>query len=320
MKDAIKSVLWFVLFYTGLEYLLTRLFARGAAAIVMYHGVSDSDCMPPEINFHLSRRAFRRHLRFLLRRYCIVPLSRLIEMLDRGERLDRCLVLTFDDGYRNNYGHAAPELERLGLPYAVFVATAYIGTREWMPLNRLYAAWSAGKLPDQELFRLRREVRSSPWSTLQRATAALMPPSDAFDMLSWDQVRAMAARGAEFGAHTHTHANLAVEPRERRLEELSLSKSTIEQHTGRHVAAFAYPYGAWSEAARLDVVHCGYGCALTARQALVTAGCDRFSLPRIGFYRNPSFFAGELLLLFLKHRFRKPAMHSAAAHSPSPVP
>jgi peptidoglycan/xylan/chitin deacetylase (PgdA/CDA1 family) len=313
-KAILKHVLSFVAYYSGIEFLLARLLSVNAAAVIMYHGVCQGSKLPADIDFHLAPRDFERQLRFLTSRYRVVPLSELLAKLREGARLNKEVVLTFDDGYRNNLTCAQPILARYHAPFSVFVTTAYIGSEEWLPLNLLYGLWSAGKVAPDEVTRLRTRIRNSSREDARdlirdlanRVREEQLPDDDSFAMLSWEQVRELAERGAEIGSHTETHCSLAAEPADRRRQELAASKRTIESRLGTPVALFAYPYGKQPQvdpAFGSLVRECGYQCAITVEEGLVTPRSDPFRLPRVGYHKSIHLFAGEMLRYFLRAKW-----------------
>src|SRR6266851_4632452 len=233
MKQWIKSAVFFCLYYSGLEWLLARLLRTDGVAVLMYHGVCDDAPLPPSINFHLEREIFERQMRVLKQRYRVIPLSDVVGALARGERLEKAVVLTFDDGYRNNAHRVAPALNRMELPFTVFVATSYVDTGRWMPLNEIYWMWSVGELNSEDMAALRKQVRGRPWEEVSQAvdavrnrrqTPATPAAEESFAMLSWDEIRRMAAGGVDFGSHTHSHCNMAVESPAQQTSELLVSK------------------------------------------------------------------------------------------------
>ena len=316
VKRRIKSVVFFCLYYSGLEWLLSRLIRVDATAILMYHGVCDESPMPPDLNFHLKRSVFEHQMRVLKRRYPVLALRDVVDALARGERPKKAIVLTFDDGYRNNAQYATPILTQLQLPVTVFVATSYIESGRWIPLNEIYWLWSSGKLSSQDLKRIRSQVRGRASAENAPLLSGLLnghPPAatfaakESFDMLSWDEVRGMAEAGVDFGSHTHTHCNLAAEPPSQQRTELELSKTTLERRLGRPVRTFAYPFGLAehiSETARANIVNAGFDCALAAEYGLVTSRSDCFRLPRLGYDRHIWMFAGEILYQFALQAIR----------------
>ena len=315
MKRSIKSAIFFCLYFSGLEWLLARLIHVRAVAMLMYHGVCESTALPPHIDFHIRPRAFERQMRALKSRYRVVPLGELVTSLTNERPLEKAIVITFDDGYRNNACYAAPVLKDLQLPYTVFVATGYVQTDAWMPLNELYWIWSAGKVGDQEMNALRQQLRSRPHAEAAQVLAGLSRPKtkssaseDSFAMLNWDDIREMSRNGAEFGSHTHSHCNMAVESDAQQHAELQLSKELLETQLNAKVRLFAYPYGRaaqMSEASRQNVIAAGYQCAVTAEYGLITGNSDRFALPRIGYDQYIWNFTGEILYQFARQAARE---------------
>lgn len=310
-KSRLKSAVCFCLYWTGVEWLLARLIRVDAAAILMYHGVCDNSPMPSHINFHHNRRMFERQMRLLKRRYRVVPLGEVVDALARKQSLKKSVVLTFDDGYQNNQRSVAPILERLDLPFTIFVATAYVGTGRWMPLNEVYWRWSTGELTTEDLDSYRKQLRGRPRSESGELVGELqtqpLAPSlaaeESFAMLNWDEIQAMARARIEFGSHTHTHCNMAAESPSQQRVELEISKELLESRLHRPIRTFAYPYGHaehMSESSRQNVIAAGYDCAVSAEYGLVTSGSDRFCLPRLGGVGPIWNFAGEIVYHFAR--------------------
>jgi peptidoglycan/xylan/chitin deacetylase (PgdA/CDA1 family) len=310
-KPRLKFVVYFCLYWTGLEWLLARLIRVDAAAILMYHGVCDNSAMPSHINFHHNRRMFERQMRLLKRRYRVVPLGEVVDALARKQSLNKSVVLTFDDGYRNNQRAVAPILKRLDLPFTIFVATAYIGTDRWMPLNEVYWRWSSGELTIEDLDFYRKQLRGRPRAESgeligelhTRPLAASPAAEESFAMLNWDEIQAMARARIEFGSHTHTHCNMAAESPSQQRVELEMSRDLLESRLNRPIRTFAYPYGHtehMSESSRRNVIAAGYDCAVSAEYGLVTSRSDRFCLPRLGGVGPIWTFAGEIVYHFAR--------------------
>lgn len=314
MKRFVKSALFFVLYYSRIEWVLARLIRPRAAAILMYHGVCNATSLPPEINFHLPCEEFAQQMRALKSRYRVVSLDDVITRLVDGKPLEKAVVITFDDGYRNTALYAAPLLKQLDMPYTVYAATSYMDSGAWIPLNQVYWLWSEGNLSSKQMREARKRIRRNPTGTPVPEIAEIAKPSttsiaaeESFAMLSWAELEDMARSGADFGAHTHTHCNMAVESDERRKYELVTSKRLLEDHLSKPVKSFAYPYGRsaqMSTAAREDIIAAGYSSALSAENGLVTSTSDRFCLPRLGYERPIWRFTGEILYQFAKQAWR----------------
>jgi len=315
-KERIKSALFFVFYYSGVEWVLARLVRPKGVAVLMYHGVCDHAAIPDHINFHLEESVFERQMRALARRYPVVPLADVVTALVESKPLNKSIVLTFDDGYRNNARHAAPILQRLGLPYTIFVATAYMEAADWLPLNEIYWRWSLGELSTEQMAALRQRVRGCPWEEVREEIEALrQKPASApragaeegFAMLSWDEIRSLASNGADFGSHTHTHCNMAAESPSQQRTQLLTSKKALEDHLGRRIPLFTYPYGHeehMSQSSRQSVIDAGFDCAISTNYGLITKQTDRFCLPRLGYDRRIWMFTGELLRAFVRQAAR----------------
>jgi len=143
----------------------------------------------------------------LLREHC-EPLS-LAQVLSATAipRSPRPLVaVTFDDGYLDNYLHAAPILLKHGVPAAFFVSTGLIGTQRRFPHD---------------------EKRGNP----------------PIPTMSWSQLKELQARGFTIGSHSVSHIDCASAPRETVVAELHESRDQLRRNLGIADVAFAYPYG-----------------------------------------------------------------------------
>jgi peptidoglycan/xylan/chitin deacetylase (PgdA/CDA1 family) len=101
--------------------------------------------------------------------------------------------------------------------------------------------------------------------------------------MTWSQVEEVARHGVEIGSHTVTHPRMtALTPAEIE-RELSASRAAIEQHTGKPVRSFAYPYGDIN-AAVCDAVRQRFPTACGTRLAYLSPESDPAELPRIDMY------------------------------------
>ena len=172
-----------------------------------------------------------------------------------GEWPPRSVVLTFDDGFANFIDCALPVLDRYGFTATVFIVTGHMG------------GWNAWGAPS----RLGRQP-----------------------ILTWDQAREAAAAGMEIGSHTQTHLNLSLVSLDRADEEISVSRSEIEDRLGLSVTSFAYPFGATSEAI-IDIVKREFDAACTT--VLKRASDEPLhALPRVDMYYMKSLERFVLLL------------------------
>ncbi|MFH1680397.1 MAG: polysaccharide deacetylase family protein [Candidatus Eisenbacteria bacterium] len=256
MPRWIKSVLGRIAYRTGLY----RLFFRNKALIVLFHRVDDSLGDDP---ISCTSATFRAYCDFFREYFHVVSLAELLRRLEKGETIRRRVVITFDDGYKDNFQIAAAELERRGLTACFFIATGFIGT-ERVP------AWDAGK-----------SIRSA-W-------------------MDWDDVRSLDRRGFELGAHTMDHVDLGKVEGPEAATEIAGSKERLERELGRPVVFFSYPFGArrnFTEENRAEVRRAGFSCCLSAFGGSVAPGTSPFRLARMPvspWYRSPYQFGFEAM-------------------------
>jgi len=200
----------------------------------------------PNDTLSCSVELFKKFCTFFARYFAVVPLPYVIEKLGTGQPLSGELAITFDDGYRDNFERAAPLLEMNALPATFFVTTQFIGTDT--------VAWWDGNLPEPH-----------GWMT-------------------WDQVRGLAARGFEIGAHTRTHADLGRIRGKKAWWEIEGSRRDIEGQLGRPVSLFAYPYGRANQmtSENRDLVkRVGFRSCCSCHGGSNTTGTDPFDLRRV---------------------------------------
>lgn len=310
MKSRLKSAFFFFLYYSGIELLLAKLVRANAAAIIMYHGICEDSPLPEEIDFHLTSRDFACQIRALSRRYSIQPLSEIAARIRAAKPVSQSVVLTFDDGYKNNLV-AAEILKRHNVPWTIYLNTDFIGAADWIPLNKVYWAWDQETITDEQMWELRKAVRSTP--AKQRpvlinervpATPSKASGEEAFAMLDWLDVKGLQDGGVEIGAHTARHCNMTVETPADCEAEIRESKEAIERNIGKRPMSFAYPYGLYNEASKAQVAAAGFTCAVSTNYGLADANSDPYALPRIGYDKRTWYFCCQLLSMFMKRALR----------------
>jgi len=257
VKKSVKRLLGTVLFASQLHTVLLR----NAAVIVAFHRIEDAGG-PDELTTSVGM--FERYCRFFQRHFRVVSLRDLVLRLERGLPLNRELVITFDDGYRDNFEKAVPVLEHYALPATFFVVTQWIGT-DVVPW------WDRA-----------RGVRH-PWMT-------------------WDQVRRLHQKGFEVGAHTRTHVDLGGVSEDEAWAEIRDARVELERQLAAPVELFAYPYGGptnLAERSRAVVKRSGFRCCCSCFGGRNATGTDPFHLRRVPispWYASPHQFGLEVAL------------------------
>lgn len=277
MSAYLKTIIGWLLFKSGLY----RFFYRGRAVITLFHRidddrVSDSLCC--------SQRDFRRFCKFFKRYFKVVSLSELLDKMERGEDISRHLVITFDDGYRDNATLAAPILKEYGLPACFFVSSGFLDSGT-----------------------------NAPWDTDRGIRS---------EWMDWDQVRALARDGFEIGAHTINHIDLGEVTGEAARHEIVESKRRLEEVLETRIDLFSYPFGGVEQCAesnRVEVQRAGFRCCTSAYGGLVPIGEDPFRLQRAPvnttWHQTPYQYGVELIDSRQPRFVRQPAAQPAAART-----
>ena len=175
------------------------------APILMYHSVN------PNHHYSISPAAFDEQLRYLSSNYTIISLSSLVEMLRKDNILySNPVVLTFDDGYEDNYYYAYSLLKKYGCSATIFLCPGFID--EVADIHRIgYPAYK------------------------------FLKP------LNWQQIEEMHNNGISFGSHTYSHSKLTAISYEEAEAEIRMSKDKIETVLGQPIHFFTYPWGFYNQ-------------------------------------------------------------------------
>jgi len=302
--------------YVG-GYALARRLNRGLVTIMMYHGVGPTMCHPLSQRKLLPLDVFEQQLRFY-KQYC-TPVS-LDMVLASRELPPNPIVLTFDDGYKNNYDHVFPLLVEYNIPATIFVTTGFIDRKTFLWTDYLeYLVYFANGREQRPAFRqfinaelnlqvgadatrvtvdtIKRRLKTVPDAAkttfLSKMASVLDVEYDwqtiplELQPLSWEEIREMQNSGfVSIGSHTVTHPILSKCDCEKQKHELQSSKQRISQELRTRCDQFAYPNGQRSdyncETLRL-LRELGYRAALTSIPGYVLAtSSDELQLPRFG--------------------------------------
>jgi peptidoglycan/xylan/chitin deacetylase (PgdA/CDA1 family) len=287
------------LFTLGVVEWLRRRRARrhGAPLILRYHSVGGSRWLRPQLV--TSPEHFGAHVRYVSRRYRVLPLDAIVEAFTGGPPVPPgAVAITFDDGYRDNYRIAWPILRRNRCPATVFVIVEPLETGAVPWPQRLYG-WlrqaQRGSFecdlqgPEAGLARVARALGLDP--------AGVAPGCEG--MLRWEEVRELAADGVTIGSHTMTHPSVATLHPDRIAWELETSRRILEGQLERPVALLAYPFGKAgdvSEATLAAARAAGYVAAVTTVDGVDRGPVDPFLLRRVKVLDEPVWrFAFRLL-------------------------
>lgn len=252
---------------SGLAGLAERRYG-GAGAILMLHSIVADDGPLPRENVQTSAAFLEKMIRhYLAQGVALLSLSEAVAQLAGGSRR-RFVSLTLDDGYRDNLTVALPIFKKYGVPFTIYVTTAFLERRYddywWGQLRHLVLENSSIAVDalserlvagsrDEKLrafYQLKRWIKEGKLGTERLAELFEMHRMTASDALDRDAMTVAelgaAARSEpllEIGGHTTTHARLASLDEAAAADDIRRNKRQLEAIVDREVRHFAYPYG-----------------------------------------------------------------------------
>lgn len=191
---------------------------------------------------------------------------------------ERCAVITFDDGYLDNYIHAYPVLKKYGLNAAVFLVTGWVD-RATETTGRPYPG-----------------LRSPCHAEAKRLIDA---GEYAKAVMTWDMARQMQTETAgrvEFASHTADHCDCAAVTPDELALQLRTSKETIERELGRPCNHLCWPKGRYNAKAVELASAAGYRAVFTTRHGVAKPGGDPMAVSRIPVKEGPVWFRNRLFI------------------------
>jgi peptidoglycan/xylan/chitin deacetylase (PgdA/CDA1 family) len=283
-------------------------FARGALTIITFHRVLPPDKLRqyPMPGLAMTPEQLELVLTELARFFQVGSVIEGFRAWRNGESSARPrLALSFDDGALDNFEHARPVLDKLGLRASFYVPVQNVEQRRALWHDRLGFALLRSAAAVRQANGVDFDARLAPFGASVRAFAAVLP-QDALriaadgvtyakrlpfeqrersierleaavggdqvpkfaGMISWDQVRELHRAGHEIGSHSLSHS-LWPELSDGRLrEEVEASRRELSNAIDADVPSFCYPNGSYDARVIGAVQAAGYECAVTTRWGL----------------------------------------------------
>lgn len=315
-KRIIKMSIAMVYFYSGIFFLvraINNVLGR-RLTIVTYHRVTNKNVEDIESSLpylFVSKSSFEAQIKFYKTFYNVIRLSDLNKYKKGTDLPNNSLIITFDDGYEDNYKIAFPILKKMKVPSTIYLTTDYIGTENIVWWDEIYYRLSIllnngdinqyqnvdeelkniiQKFSDNpvqlfsELSRLEKTGINRLIDSLRNITRGTSNFIQSNKFMTWEQAISMR-RCVEFGSHTCSHVSLAMVDAQRAQIELSNSRLIIRKSTGAKAISFAYPTGHYLKNTSELVKKSGYEYALT-----LDGGIDdlknRYALKRINIWEG----------------------------------
>jgi peptidoglycan/xylan/chitin deacetylase (PgdA/CDA1 family) len=284
--------------------------------ILVYHRVNrlPKSGFRPTRDMSVYTDDFDKQLQFLKKHFSIVRLEHVIDCLQKSNELPRNFaVITFDDGYEDNFTEAYPLLKKHKIPATIFLTTGLIdnGKLLWHDQLEMLLSHTACKtlfLKNQKnITNLSLRTpggKSFAYEFLTEFCLSLIPRereqflkqlagllnvnvnikmAQHYKLLNWEQVRTIKSNGlVDFGSHTTSHQVVTQIEESILKNELEEPQKLLMQKTGVRTKLFAYPNGNFDKKLRNYLEFCRYQGACTIEPALVNNYCDPYFIPRIG--------------------------------------
>ncbi|WP_159437434.1 polysaccharide deacetylase family protein [Hymenobacter daecheongensis] len=223
----------------------------GFLPILMYHKIP-TEPLQTKHRIFVTAENFEKHLRYFQSRgFTPITFKDYLAFANGDQPLRdfpaRPIILTFDDGYTDNYTNLLPLMQRYG----------YRGV--------IYLLGDAA-------------VRYNFWD------ADSDPTEPRCEIMSEDEKRAFVTAGWEIGAHTLTHVNLTTLPPAQAAHEIRASKNALERTLGTEVVSFAYPYGSVNEPLKKLVQQAGFTFGVATDTGGMHLEDDHFQIFRVNIF------------------------------------
>lgn len=327
VKRLVKMTTASALYYLGVLHLWRRVALRKRAVVLMYHRVltPEEDRASGSLPGMVVREAsFERQMSFLKRHFVVLSMNEFADRLARREPFpDSSCVITFDDGWLDNYTRAMPILRRHGLPATVFLPVNFIGgqrmfwrealthllvravlegRRDHAVRDRLRAVMAPHRLADlldihaadpgplvREAVGAVHGLRAPAAAAIIEGLEAIVGPleTDTPDrFVDWRQVSEMAEHDIAFGGHGAEHRLLGELPPLEADVEIREAERVVGSKAAGAVPAFSYPNGSFTPTVVSLVRNAGYRLAFTTVPGAVEADDEPFTLRRVNIHED----------------------------------
>jgi len=244
---------------------------RRALIVLNYHRIGNADETPFDSGvFSATAEQLESQISYFKSRFHMATLEEVFAMIGDDVPRGTSVLITFDDGYLDNYTLAFPILRAQGVQGVFFLPTAFIGTgklpwwdeiayivkhsvKEHIRLEYPEPATfdrkgNGGRRVSMQILRLfTQPAVKDPErfiSELEKACEVSRPKGGTDRcFLDWQEAREMQEHGMAFGSHTHSHQILSKLSPELQQEEARCSREILERELNRKIDTLAYPVG-----------------------------------------------------------------------------
>lgn len=304
--------------------LISKYIYGGFAHILAFHRMNDSigksDLFSPNKGLSISTESMDLIVKYYeSHSYSFVSLDELHEIISKKKSPKKCIAITFDDGYADNYNIAFNYFINKEIPVTYYIANSFPSNKAllwWYALEELLKVrdklefiiddkpysfeCKTGEQKNEAFAKIRALILQSADNTCLQKTVSDTTGKNTIELLAmskslcmnWEEIKVMSQHDlVTIGAHTMNHLPLSKISKEEALAEIIDSKQEIEKYINKTVNHFAYPYGSRNEISKgvRDIVEsCGFKTATTLIHGNIirSKNLDALGLPRICIAEN----------------------------------
>ena len=244
--------------------------------ILFWHGVLDSPYYDRRVQANqIQFREFEKQIKYLKKHFCFISLDEFYDSFVNNVPFSgKEIIVTFDDGYKNNFTIAAPYLQSENIPFAVFVSTKLVDKEWFVPTYLFRSALLSPLLSKLDLpllditYEFRKEtdrikamndvISFAKTESDEKVHTLLHNIEEQLGhgnreeinshfeserIMSWNDVRQLVSMGGIIGSHTEDHSILHEKQKDDDIKhQLKDSKNKIIRNFGK-CDYFAFPNG-----------------------------------------------------------------------------
>jgi peptidoglycan/xylan/chitin deacetylase (PgdA/CDA1 family) len=248
-----------------------KTFQQNKLIIFNYHRIRDNN--KPELFddglFGPDAERFEQEMKWIKKETRILSEEELIDIIYHKKPIKEiCSMITFDDGYRDNFDIAYPILKKLNIPAMFFIPTYQLSERQvgwWDIVAYLIKNTTLSRFKFQqndyhindpknlikkfisEIKSIKSEEVENYISNLANALKLPLPDKElqSSELMTWDQVKILSDNGMAIGSHSHDHSILSKQDGKTLEKQLKKSVDILESVLGKEIKSIAYPVGGY---------------------------------------------------------------------------
>ncbi|AIW12739.1 polysaccharide deacetylase family protein [Vibrio tubiashii] len=223
---------------------------RKEMPIIMYHRFIKNDSEKGVHGTYLHVDMLEKHFKLIKKMgFETITFEDLAEkgLISRLEYGKRYIIITVDDGYRDNYDLLLPLLQKYNFKAVVYAVT-----------GETFNRWDV-------------EVKDN--------------PEKAVSLMNANELKALSESGhIEIGGHTISHPHLNTLSPEKQEAEIKKNKEELENLLGKPLTSFAYPYGSLDSDSKRITEKLGYQFAVATNSGPLATHQDLYQIRRIAIF------------------------------------